>query len=529
MKVDSVPNGAMCEGEKEDASSQKEGAEVQEPPKKEEEAPTTKEDETVEMLDIVEAETSVVEEAVEEEKINNGEEPLVTADEPVENNEKKESEEIKEAEVSADVDAEAESSSKPELPSSPVTKNNVDAAPVRKSAELKKASPPKQKINLEPAKPKNITNSVAPNTAAILDSEDSAKRCRICLGIENLTDIWESDESTTVAANIMILCPTVKIAKKDMMPQFICNACLQSLRVAIHFKTLGETTDKELRSTVKQRRKNLRETEFVVIDCNDEGGEVEENINFFSDDEEFHPPTDYNVSESHSDSDSSFDVKKTRGRRSLRKKVRRSRRGRKRTFSPKVEKLEPVRKKRMGRPARKSKETADEGTGNESSKSSKASKPTQCVYCDQTFPSLVALREHKKSHIGEKPFKCEICDRTFKFIGSFKTHQEKHKVPDDLMCTQCNKRYPNKTELRRHMVDVHDEPVAKYICAKCKRAFTSEKRLERHKEANCPGVETPQGKEKKPKPEPDSIALGRDLFKCVAPLTTTYWSDSFSD
>lgn len=50
MKVDSVPNGAMCEGEKEDASSQKEGAEVQEPPKKEEEAPTTKEDETVEMV-----------------------------------------------------------------------------------------------------------------------------------------------------------------------------------------------------------------------------------------------------------------------------------------------------------------------------------------------------------------------------------------------------------------------------------------------------------------------------------------------
>lgn len=49
MKVDSVPNGAMCEGEKEDASSQKEGAEVQEPPKKEEEA-ATKEDETVEMV-----------------------------------------------------------------------------------------------------------------------------------------------------------------------------------------------------------------------------------------------------------------------------------------------------------------------------------------------------------------------------------------------------------------------------------------------------------------------------------------------
>lgn len=49
MKVDSVPNGAMCEGEKEDASSQKEGVEVQEPPKKKEEA-ATKEDETVEMV-----------------------------------------------------------------------------------------------------------------------------------------------------------------------------------------------------------------------------------------------------------------------------------------------------------------------------------------------------------------------------------------------------------------------------------------------------------------------------------------------
>lgn len=35
------------------------------------------------------------------------------------------------------------------------------------------------------------------------------------------------------------------------------------------------------------------------------------------------------------------------------------------------------------------------------------------------------------------------------------------------------------------------------------------------------------GKKKKPDVEPQN--LGKDLFKCVAPLTSTYWSDSFSD
>lgn len=152
-------------------------------------------------------------------------------------------------------------------------------------------------------------------------------------------------------------------------------------------------------------------------------------------------------------------------------------------------------------------------------------KDYSCQYCDQIFPSRAALKEHKKCHVGEKPLACQICNKPFKQKVSLDAHVQKHKDDDSRMCKSCDKQFASRLELRKHQQTAHESEYT-FECEKCKRSFTTKSRLEKHKESKCPGFDTTQ--KKKPEAEITSN-LGRDLFKCVAPLTTTYWSDSFSE
>lgn len=164
------------------------------------------------------------------------------------------------------------------------------------------------------------------------------------------------------------------------------------------------------------------------------------------------------------------------------------------------------------------------------SKSKKSKEPREpkerpCNVCDQVFHSWQGLKDHKKTHKGEKPLLCNICNKAFRQRVSLEHHIQKHKADDTRICKPCNKMFASRLELRKHQQTVHEDEYT-FECDKCKRSFTSKQRLDKHKEGKCPGFDTTIKK----KPETEvTPSLGRDLFKCVAPLTSTYWSDSFSD
>jgi len=162
----------------------------------------------------------------------------------------------------------------------------------------------------------------------------------------------------------------------------------------------------------------------------------------------------------------------------------------------------------------------------EESKTKKESvKPREhpCSTCNKNFPSWNALKEHRKTHSGET-FACHICKKPFKQRVSLDAHIQKHKEDESRTCKPCNKPFASKLELRKHQQTVHEDQYT-FECDTCKRTFTAKARLDKHKEGKCPGFDTSTKK----KSEVEVTHVGRDLFKCVAPLTTTYWSDSFSE
>lgn len=168
----------------------------------------------------------------------------------------------------------------------------------------------------------------------------------------------------------------------------------------------------------------------------------------------------------------------------------------------------------------------DDDVSEVTSPSNSTKKEQICQYCEKSFPTRTLLKEHKKTHVGEKPLSCNICQKGFKQRVSLDSHIQKHKDDDSRTCKPCDKQFASRMELRKHQQTVHEDEYT-FECEKCKRSFTTKTRLEKHKESKCPGFDTTVPR-KKTEVEVTSN-LGRDLFKCVAPLTTTYWSDSYSE
>ncbi|XP_055689561.1 zinc finger protein weckle-like [Lutzomyia longipalpis] len=395
------------------------------------------------------------------------------------------------------------------------------------------------------------------------EEELDKNQCRVCTSKENLVDIFSPFDDSVISDKIQQICRTVKILERDFLPHFICGACVEKLKIALEFKETCENTDRELRQKLKRSKNKVRRnTEFVIIDADvfsDSNSEEKKR----TDDEEFHLS---DVAGSPSDSDVSF--KGTEKPRKYKKRGRPpgpSRRGRRprndvvfiAAPGSDAEETPPDTKRKFrgkslqcqtcsevfASPASLSKHVCskndevdalqedpiDDNDDDEDKPLSKrlksAKKETQheCKFCRQTFRTLQEMKRHKaEEHTGEKPFICRICNKTFKLAQSLNGHLLRHENEEiNISCAQCWKYFPNKKELRKHEMVAH---AVAFTCDKCKRNFTSQTRLNNHKHQTCPGVVVPKKKQ-----EAEASVVGRDLFKCVAPMTSTYWSDSFSE
>lgn len=377
--------------------------------------------------------------------------------------------------------------------------------------------------------------------AAKMENHVDENQCRVCTSKEELVSLFKIINKVTIADKLMNICPTVSIAPKDFMPQFICNICLDNVNIALQLKTQCEDTERELRKKLSRSKNKVRRPAgYVVIDATMDSDPSDEEPN---DDVEFKVSDDGGITAEDDSDDSDFGTT-TKKKRSPRGTG--GRRGRRKsaatTPAPKVKE-----KKRMGRPPTKrppqsptliKDESSDEEYAKPQVKKRKIKgtppsdeqeeKPTEypCDECEQVFTRKLSLILHKKAHAHREPLKCEVCGQMFKIQGAYRKHVQKHnEEPSGFECHKCEYTASSKAELRRHLVDEHDEQGVLYQCEKCKRKFVSEVRLEKHKEGRCPGQERPL----KLRQDVESYTVGKDLFKSVAPLTTTYWSDSFSD
>lgn len=413
------------------------------------------------------------------------------------------------------------------------------------------------------------------------EPEVDPNQCRVCKSTEQLLDIFAVEYDMRICDLIMKICTNVRIHERDYLPKSICYSCVDKLKNAFDFKNTCEATDKELRQKLKRSKNKARKpSDFVLIDCNLYSGDSDNNDEENDDDfivsdvaEEIESDDSY--TEKKKSSARKRPVKRSRPRQKPKSRApvgktsaRPSRSAVKSAPPPSSSKKPDLsstskrlkrdivyieanydssddeiigsKKKRTG----KSKERKETGGANIGSTDDVRPSKHVCKECGKECTSKKTLSAHRATHFqpGEDaPFRCSICNRGFKYNINLTSHMQIHK--DNYTC-DCGKSFSNKSDLKKHTNTEHkNDNSITYECSKCKRFFSSLSRYEKHRES-CTSVSTNHQKTIKisapnsakkhvsvdRRPRDDSAPpTGKDLFKTVAPLTTTYWSDSFSD
>uniref|UniRef100_A0A2M4CRG1 Putative retrotransposon-like protein 1 n=1 Tax=Anopheles darlingi TaxID=43151 RepID=A0A2M4CRG1_ANODA len=365
-------------------------------------------------------------------------------------------------------------------------------------------------------------------TAAVEESPKAVREelelCRVCMGTEKLSDIFQLEGAMRISDIIMKVCTNIRITERDHLPHKICERCLGQVRIVNEFKGRCEASDKELRKNLKRSaNKTRRRTDVIVVNCPISDSDHEDEP---ADDDE------YKVSQSEVESepatsDDSFSPPQKRRRTPAKRgrkpgssisPGRRGRPGRKpknmAAATVAVSPATPVGVKRgPGRPPKNPKTPLlsnlvyieapeDSSSGSDDGDVKKARRKRgnhPCHKCTEVFPTQMALKQHLKTH-PDDVFNCDRCTLRFKTQQALINHIERHKKADRL-----------QEEKRRE-----------------RERRQQERQKERRSDADL-NLSSAGSVEKRKKVEAGPASSGRDLFKYVAPPASTYWSDSFSD
>uniref|UniRef100_A0A182FEB9 ZAD domain-containing protein n=1 Tax=Anopheles albimanus TaxID=7167 RepID=A0A182FEB9_ANOAL len=359
-------------------------------------------------------------------------------------------------------------------------------------------------------------------TAAVEESPKQAREelelCRVCMGTEKLSDIFQLEGPVRISDIIMKVCTNIRITVRDHLPHKICERCLGQVRIVNEFKGRCEASDKELRKNLKRSaNKTRRRTDVIVVNCPiSESDNEDEPV----DDDE------YKVSQSEVESepatsDDSFSPPQKRRRTPAKRgrkpgtpytPSRRGRPGRKSksmTASPVTPSSTPgvVMKRRPGRPPKTPKTPLlsnlvyieapdDSSSGSEDGDVKKARRKRgnhPCPKCDEVYPTQMSLKQHLKTH-PDDVFNCDRCTLRFKTQQALINHIERHKKADRLQEEKRREREQRQQERLKQRFSDGDSQLSSVSSA-----------------------------DKRKKTDTGPISSGRDLFKYVAPPASTYW------
>ena len=124
----------------------------------------------------------------------------------------------------------------------------------------------------------------------------------------------------------------------------------------------------------------------------------------------------------------------------------------------------------------------------------------KCDICNKLFSNKSNLRKHIKNIHKKIKFKCEICDKEFSQKDNLLSHKRNiHSKSVEFECTVCEKKFNRKGNLQAH----------KNVCCKCKHCheqFSSPSELLNH---ICPEKKTSEPAAKRFKP--DELAIQTSL------------------
>lgn len=342
------------------------------------------------------------------------------------------------------------------------------------------------------------------------EPEVDPNQCRVCKSPEQLIDIFAIEEEMRICDVIMKICSSVRIHERDFLPHMICLGCLGRLRTAYQFVKEVQATDKELRAKLKRSKSKVRKPSdgFVLIDCN----EFSE-----SDDDDQNDDEEYKISEVEEEEEDTESGTETDDSRKAKPPKKRG---------PRRSKSKKMKQELFSTAKRLKRDIVFIEADNSSDEKEK--KKEKCKECNKVFSNKNSLRLHRKNahfRSGEDaPFKCHICGRGFKYSINLTSHMQIHK--ESYSCDECGRVFASKSDVKKHALNQHKCSLS-YDCNKCRRLYCSVKRYQKHRES-CSDYGS-SAKKKISKVKEDFSFTGRDLFKTVAPVTTTYWSDSFSD
>lgn len=376
------------------------------------------------------------------------------------------------------------------------------------------------------------TDDVKPDIANLARTNDEPdvdpNQCRICKATEQLIDIFAIEEDMRICDIIMKICTDVRIHERDFLPHMICLSCLGKLRATFTFVNQIRSTDKELRSKLKRSKKARKTNDFVLLDANVLSEEEESDEDDLNDDDDEFKVSELEVDDE-SDDDDSISEDDDVDEQPLVK--RRSTTGVKKSASttPTTATVSSKRvKQELLTTTKRLKRDivfieADDSNEEEERKVRKE----RCRDCNKTFTNKNSLQLHRKNvHTDEFPFKCTVCSKSFKYSINLVSHMQVHK--ESYTCDECDRVFASKSDSKKHALNQHKCSLS-YECNKCRRLYCSIKRYQKHRESCSNGSNASSFSKKRPRPREDVSYGSRDLFASVAPATTTYWSDSFSD
>jgi len=82
------------------------------------------------------------------------------------------------------------------------------------------------------------------------------------------------------------------------------------------------------------------------------------------------------------------------------------------------------------------------------------------------------ITEHPH-HDKQRPYLCTVCDKRFTTEGRLNRHKQAHTLDKLYSCTHCEKLFPTLHYLKQHMNVLS----SKYNCTECGRCFNSKQNL----------------------------------------------------
>ncbi|XP_013169178.1 PREDICTED: zinc finger protein 665-like [Papilio xuthus] len=89
-------------------------------------------------------------------------------------------------------------------------------------------------------------------------------------------------------------------------------------------------------------------------------------------------------------------------------------------------------------------------------------KPYKCAHCPATFVNPSNLNKHKLTH-QEKQFKCMLCEKAFRTNGALREHHDATHMNIKHTCAYCGRDFRYKSDLRKHEIRYHNRTKRAYV------------------------------------------------------------------